>query len=452
MSIAVSEDGVHYQEVGPIIHKREDAVWLGTGSTWKTEQGFVLNFSESRNDVQNIFFAQSNDLLHWQILEDEFRSAPDARWYDDTPKGRWDCIWTIARPGGGFYGYLTARPWNKIRGMNYESIGMLESDDGLHWSACPPPTIEWGDWPITNVGEVGAIEKINDTYYLMLGYSEQGLGERQISGYEIQTPSGMYLFTAKSPLGPFRPATHAYRLLVSNGTYFTRFYRTPQELLINHHSIEKVSETAKIWMAPLKSCVIDAAGDLHPGYWLGNESCKGKLLQINFLESSRVYPVDQVEDHLMEERRLQVDEPVSGAIYRMKNELDTNAGAVIEGYVTICPTVGRWGGLGIFLEPEGKPDTAYGVMMLTSGITELMHFKHMRYNNCQTMERVNKGIAAEKRHHLRILFRKTMLEIYRDDLLIQCYSMPEKLSGNWGFICESGRAVFEDFKVWNMNL
>jgi hypothetical protein len=134
MSIAVSEDGVHYQEVGPIIHKREDAVWLGTGSTWKTEQGFVLNFSESRNDVQNIFFAQSNDLLHWQILGDEFRSAPDARWYDDTPKGRWDCIWTIARPGGGFYGYLTARPWNKIRGMNYESIGMLESNDGLHWS------------------------------------------------------------------------------------------------------------------------------------------------------------------------------------------------------------------------------------------------------------------------------------------------------------------------------
>jgi hypothetical protein len=68
------------------------------------------------------------------------------------------------------------------------------------------------------------------------------------------------------------------------------------------------------------------------------------------------------------------------------------------------------------------------------------------------MERVNKGIAAENRHHLRILFRKTMLEIYSDDLLIQCYSLPEKLSGNWGFICESGRAVFEDFKVWNMNL
>ena len=70
ISVATSEDGVHFQEFGPIVSKRDDAQWLGTGSVWRAGEKFILNFSESRDGVQAVFFAQSDDLLHWERLGD----------------------------------------------------------------------------------------------------------------------------------------------------------------------------------------------------------------------------------------------------------------------------------------------------------------------------------------------------------------------------------------------
>ena len=68
MSVAVSTDGVHFDDHGPIIHKADDAVWMGTGMVWRVGEKFMLNFSEERADLQEIFFAESDDLLHWQRL------------------------------------------------------------------------------------------------------------------------------------------------------------------------------------------------------------------------------------------------------------------------------------------------------------------------------------------------------------------------------------------------
>ena len=35
-ALATSADGVHWEEHGEILHKADDAVWMGTGSTWKS--------------------------------------------------------------------------------------------------------------------------------------------------------------------------------------------------------------------------------------------------------------------------------------------------------------------------------------------------------------------------------------------------------------------------------
>ena len=42
MSVASSTDGVHFEEIGPIIHKRDDAEWLGTGSVWRVKGKFMI--------------------------------------------------------------------------------------------------------------------------------------------------------------------------------------------------------------------------------------------------------------------------------------------------------------------------------------------------------------------------------------------------------------------------
>ncbi|MBC8462655.1 MAG: hypothetical protein H8D67_32215, partial [Deltaproteobacteria bacterium] len=229
MSVATSTDGVHFEEIGSIIEKREDAEWLGTGSVWQAGKKFILNFSESREGVQAIFFAESDDLIHWKRLGDEYRIDPDPRWYNDTRSGRWDCIWAIPRDEGGFWGYLTANPWHSDEhpsGLEYRSVGMVESEDGVRWRAVEPPVFEWGEIPQTKF-EVGAIEKIGDKYYLQLG-----------TGGYMGNRFGMYTFVGDSPKGPFRPDTQAFRLLGSKkeAMYFSRFYQIPGELLVNHHS------------------------------------------------------------------------------------------------------------------------------------------------------------------------------------------------------------------------
>ena len=58
-----------------------------------------MNFCERRKGVQAIFFAESQDLINWKRLGDEYRCDPDPQWYDDTPTGRWDCISVLPRPG-----------------------------------------------------------------------------------------------------------------------------------------------------------------------------------------------------------------------------------------------------------------------------------------------------------------------------------------------------------------
>ena len=46
---------------------------------------------------QTIFFAESDYLVHWRKRGDETQFVQDERWY--APEGRWDCIWTMPRPG-----------------------------------------------------------------------------------------------------------------------------------------------------------------------------------------------------------------------------------------------------------------------------------------------------------------------------------------------------------------
>ena len=113
MSVATADDGVHFDDRGPIIHKAKDANWLGTGMVWRAGDQFMLNFSEERSGVQEIFFAESDDLLHWRRLPDEeYVCRSDPRWYAESPtftKQRWDCIWVLPRDDGpGYIGFLTA--------------------------------------------------------------------------------------------------------------------------------------------------------------------------------------------------------------------------------------------------------------------------------------------------------------------------------------------------------
>ena len=452
MSVATSKDGVRYDEVGPIISIRDDAEWLGTGSVWRAGDKFILNFSESRDHVQAVFFAESTDLLNWNRLGDEFRSDPDPRWYDNTKTGRWDCIWSIPKPSGdGFYGYLTARPWSNTRGIDYESVGMVESEDGARWHAVAPPPFEWGDWPPLNLGEVGAIEKVGDRYYLMLGYGECSLGNRWVWDETGVSAGGMYSFVGERPEGPFRPDTDFYRLLVTNGTYFSRFYRTPDEVLVNHHSIERTGEGPLIWMAPLKKAVIED-GHLRLGYWDGNEALKDRETAIDLTRSKRSFPSDDEGTWQVKTNSLEVEEPAGGSITLLSDTYDLQSGIVLEGKLAIFPSERPWGGIGLYIETEGAENGGTGIMMETRGKTELGRISSPERGGFVPSLSYPTGILAGRDHQVRMLARRTMIELYIDDLLVCCHSLDAQPTGRLGLIHEAGRAVFENLRISHMNL
>jgi hypothetical protein len=452
MSVATSTDGVHFTEIGSIVEARADAQWLGTGSVWQTGGRFVMNYSEQRQGVQAIFFMQSTDLIHWDRLGDEVRSDPDPRWYDDTPAGRWDCIWALRRPQGGFWGYLTARPWSHTPGLRFESVGMVESDDGLHWRAVAPPIIEWGDWPRMDVGEVGAIEQIGDRYYLMLGFGETGLGNRHALR-PLEGRFGMYIFVGDDPRGPFTVDTRAYRLLTSitgiRMSYFARFYPTPDGMLVNHHAI---SRSDVRWLAPLKRAVLDKDGHLYLGYWAGNDAAQGKPIDLDLGACVFVCP-DQLEPGWVASRqRLTVDVPHGGALALFANHFDLEKGVIVQGSMQVHAPPKRWSGIGVYIEEDARLDTGTAVLAQTRGCTEIGPLRDAQgRTRFVADDALPLGVQDGAKCSFRLLVRRSLLEFYLDDRLVQCYSLPGRSSGRLGLVVESGRALFEGLRAWEMN-
>ena len=455
ISMATSTDGVHFEEIGSIIEKQDDAEWLGTGSVWQARGRFVMNFSEQREGTQSVFFMVSEDLVRWERLGDEYRCDPDPRWYDDTPTGRWDCIWSVRRPDGGFWGYLTARPWSHTSGLTYESVGKVESDDGLHWHAAAPPTIEWGEWPKMDVGEVGAIEKIGDSYYLMLGYGESGLGNRHALE-PLDSRMGMYLFVADGPEGPFRADHDAYRLLTSPAvmgpgkypmTYFARFHPTQGGVLVNHHSISR-SDTR--WLAPLKRAVVDSDGHMSLGYWEGNDAAKGKAIPIDLRARTFVRPEKAKAGWLISHDRLEIDEPYSGGLVLLANHFDFDRGVVLEGHMQVQAPARRWSGIGLYVEEDARAGLGTALLVETRGKTEIGALRDGR--SFLPDDVLQLGILDGQECPFRLLIRQSLLEFYLNDQLVQAYSLPDRATGRLGLVFESGRVVFEGLQAWEMDL
>ncbi len=371
-SMATSPDGVHWKELGRILFMGEGVTWMGTGSTWKspnfeTDGKFQINFSEWKGPRQTIFFGESKDLTHWTRLGDEYEFKQDERWYE--PEGRWDCIWTIPRPGGGLYGYWTATPKPETGGR----FGFGETLDGVTWKALEPPKV-YG----AKNGEVGAIEKFGNKYYMMFG-----------------TGGLMVTLLADRPQGPFHAAKKNF-LLLSGHTYFSRFFPTPDGILVNHHSIARDGE---VYLAPLKRAVVDDEGTMRLGWWEGNEKMKRHTMKMKTSPES------------------------NAPIVMLENVLDVEQGTILEGNLMLP------GGLYI----QCEEDQGSAIMVDANGVAELGPMK-ADGSGFESEKRVDREMSFGEPVAFRLLLEHSLLEFYLDDILIECFSLPAKATGRIGLI------------------
>ena len=393
ISTATSTDGVHWEEIGKVISIAQGAKWLGTGSTWKSlnfdnDGKFFMNFSEWRGPRQTIFFAESKDLVNWARLPVEYEFKQDERWYKKN--GRWDCIWTVPRPGGGLYGYWTASPKPETGGR----FGFGQTLDGVKWEALEPPKVHG-----VGHGEVGAVEKIGQKYYMMFG-----------------TGGRMVTLTADKPEGPFYAAKKNFSFL-SGHTYFSRFFQSPEGLLANHHAIAR---NGQVYFSLLKSTLFDEQGTMRLGWWKGNDRLKDDAQSIILREPS----------------------PKAGPVVAMLDEtLNADVGVIIEGHMTL-PQDKDAKPVGLYVSHGGAQGTA--ILVHVDGCVEL-----------GTMQADGTGFEVEKKvdrqmdfgHTVafRLVLKVSLLEFYLNDVLIECYSLPAVADGRIGLV---GQVT--DLKAWQL--
>ena len=396
ISMATSPDGVNWKEIGRILFKGEGVTWMGTGSTWKSpnfeaDGKFQINFSEWKGPRQTIFFGKSEDLVHWTRLGDEYEFVQDERWYE--PNGRWDCIWVIPRPGGGLYGYWTATPKPETEGR----FGFGETLDGITWKALEPPKVYGVDG-----GEVGAIEKFGDKYYMMFG-----------------TGGLMVTLVADKPEGPFHAVKKNFHIL-SGHTYFARFFPTPDGILVNHHSIARDGE---VYFGLLKQTIIDDEGTMRLGWWKGNEKMKRKSVDI----------------------RLPVPDHGKGTnILMLEDTLNIVQGVILEGTLTL-PAGNDSPPNGLYIECGETQGSA--ILVGFDGVTELGPMQ-ADGSGFESEKRANREMSFGKQVSFRLLLKHSLLEFYLDDIMMECFSLPVKATGRIGLIQGSGQSVVKDIQAW----
>lgn len=426
-AVATSKDGVHWKDHGPTVHKPYYTRGIGSGFTWKSpdferDGKYQCNMSLRKDGLPTIVIAESTDLFNWKIRDNVYY-RPDARWYD-SKKGRWDCISSVLRPGGGYYGYCTAT----AKDGDIWCIGFGETLDGIHWKSLAPPDIAWGKWKKFDAMcvELGGAEFINGKYYLMINLSHAKGGGSHMLTFSSDKPEGPFVLAKKNPE------------VVYGDVHFSRFGRSPNEILVvQHYLTQETGSGGAGWknnwdtayMAPLKEAIVDQEGILRLGYWKGNESLKGKEVPVETPSLQNTFVL-------------------------LNHSFNVNKGFVLEGTIKL-PQEGEKQLPGIYLESgEERPTVIQATAKGTSRIGTVrkdgsdFQLRKSKIVWCGPAE-VDREMTFGPAVRFRLLVRKSMLEFYMDDILFQIRALKHPPTGKVGIVGTTGSIC--DLKAWNMS-
>lgn len=385
ISLATSPDGVNWTEKGPVVRRRPTSIWMGTGSVWRSPEfsrdgRFLMNFSASEGGLtrQTIFFAESLDLVKWERLGDECEFKGGGKWYE--PLGRWDCIFTVPRPGGGFYGYWTAQPKDRTR-----CFGFGQSDDGVRWEALESPETD-----APHDGEVGAVAWLAGRYYMMYG-----------------TGGSMVILTlvADRPEGPFRRARRNTTLL-SGHTYFTRFFEAADGMLVTHHCIAR---DGQVYAAPFTRAVVDDEGTLRLCWWPGNERMKRLPVPVAVMKRD-ASPV-----------------AMFGTVF------DAAGGVILEGTLAL-PAAESRSLNGLYVECANGE--AVAIVLSSDGTVQVGPIQ-TDGSGYRPDKKANREVSFRGTVPFRLLLEHSLIQFYLDDILMEGYSLPLNATGRIGLMGEA---------------
>jgi hypothetical protein len=371
--LMVSDDGVNWKEYGRVLEPRKGTTWMGTGHIiespgFRNHPRWIMNYSEWFGDKQDIMFATSDDLFHWNKVNESYRFKQDVRWYK--PDGRWDCIDCIRLNDTTFLGYFTADPVKERFDHEVCGFGFAESRDGISWKALPPVA--------GNIsGELGGIQKIGNKYFITVSEGRIATSDK---------PEGPFLAQKKNPN------------MFGTGCdiYFPRFFHNPpldktlkkDGVLVNHFYTGKDT----IFSAPLKAVEIDKEGILRLKWWSQNNLLKDKKI---------ILTPDKASD-------------ISGRVQFFSEKFNTDDVGVVEARIRLN-----------FDDPEKTPSGFYfdtgkdtGYVLLFTRKETVFGTMHKNGYCMKIMVRINRDLVFNEDATVRLVFKRDLMEAYLDDYLV----------------------------------
>jgi hypothetical protein len=295
---------------------------------------------------------------------------------------------------------------------------------------------------------------------MLMGLFQLGLGNRHIAGNE-RIEAGMAVLTADEQMGPYTRQPNQPMLMGASPwphTYFARFYRVNDELLINHHAVARTTPVIgfnagpDVGFSPLKRAVVDEAGVLHMGWWQGNEALRGEELPVH-LEGVRFSPAALPNASKVEGDTLHCA-AAAGAIATLPRHYDINKGFILEATVSLTEVTGALAAVGLWIEGQGEGPRSAMILLQSNGTVVAGPFNgySLKSECCSPLPTMADFAASGAEVKVRFLVRGCHTELYVDDLLALAYTLPAPATGRIGLVAEAGTLTARSLRTWEMTL
>ena len=148
--------------------------------------------------------------------------------------------------------------------------------------------------------------------------------------------------------------------------------------------------------------------------------------------------------------RLQVNQTHGGGLALLDEAFDLSTGLILEGELSIEDTGNDWAGAGVYIQEEAEGERGTAFVAQTRGRTEIGRLSDGR--SFVPDDSLPIGLVSGRTARLRLLVRASLAELYLDDRLVQCYSLPGVGTGRIGLVWEAGHVSFDRMRCWEMDL
>ena len=465
ISLAISDDLVHWTEYGRVLSKREEAVWIGTGMIQKIGDTFIMNFSEEYPvGYQRIYFAKSNDLLHWERTEHV--CVPDGINYMSEPNemsdtcARWDSLGIVDAlddKGPPYYAFCTANA-KQVNSINKNGgLGLLTSNDGLNWKCLPNAFPDPDMFPKLEVPEHICFQNRHYITFCTSSYLSHRFDKqaKDMSG-------GNYYVTSDNMLGPYRLPKGDYMLQgtrdnvsvstvtvgrplkVGNQVFFYHLwgYNGPAGWVTTVKILEEATPyQLRLRYNPINDCLkhtlLAQTADV--------------LLELTLVKNTGVIPpMKFVLDGKISFSSLGTSaalsaSPLSGCKHS-ESSTDLRDGRFVTFDLSLYSGVGA----GIFF--HGQDDSMLCILMNRE--RQRLEFGYLISGwgpNMVICDEICQEFRIQEKAKVKVLARRCFLEVYIDDIYVSSWRPEKNIDPNcFGFYFEDCTGEVDNLEIWQM--